>query len=203
MADLMWNVGDEGSELSVATPLVESLPDAVTQFSGESRAARRRKLRQAHLERLRSENLVLRGAADDTSGSLWREPISEGTVSTMQGDASVLPAIIWTLPSSGVPKFNPELRSVWGEHAVALTCAQRKQLQQKVLLSKANPASEAEREALAKEGTILFFQLRILDDPVSRKECVSLLLSPCYAGLYGRCERYDLQQELQGGPRFK
>ncbi|CAE8615347.1 unnamed protein product [Polarella glacialis] len=70
---------------------------------------------------------------------------------TMQGDVCALPVIIWTLPSSGVPKFNPELRSVWGEHAVALTCAQRKQLQQKVLISKANPASEAEWEALAKE----------------------------------------------------
>ncbi|CAE8604627.1 unnamed protein product [Polarella glacialis] len=104
-----------------STPLVESSPDAATQSSGESRAARRLKLRQAHLERLRSDNLVLLGAADDSSGSLRREPLSEGTVNAMQGDASVGPTITWTLPSSGVPKFNPELRSVWGEYAVALS----------------------------------------------------------------------------------
>ncbi|CAE8737847.1 unnamed protein product [Polarella glacialis] len=125
----------------------ESLPDAVTQSSGESCAARRRKLRQAHLERLRSDNLVLLGAADDSSGSLRREPFSEWTVSAMQGDDSVLPTIIRTLPSSGVPKFNPEL--------------------------------------------------------LIRKEYVNLISSPCYSGLYGRCERYDLQQDLQGGPRYK
>ncbi|CAE8724038.1 unnamed protein product [Polarella glacialis] len=128
----------------------------LTQSSGESRAARRRKLRQAHLERFRSENLVLLGAADHCSGSLRREPFSEGTVSAMQGDASELSAIIWTLPSSGVPKFNPELRCVWGEYAVALTCAHRKQLQQKVLSSRASPASEAEWEARTKEGTFFF-----------------------------------------------
>ncbi|CAE8625472.1 unnamed protein product [Polarella glacialis] len=186
-----------------STPLVESSPDAATQSSGESRAARRRKLRQAHLERLRSDNLVLLGAADDSSGSLRREPLSEGTVNTMQGDASVGPTITWALPSSGVPKFNPELRSVWGEYAVALNCAQRKQLQQKALSSKAHPASEAEWEAATKEGTILFFQLKFLDDPIIRKECVNLLLSPRYSGLYGRCERHDLQQELKGGPRYK
>ncbi|CAE8589605.1 unnamed protein product [Polarella glacialis] len=93
-----------------STPLVESSPDA-TQSSGESRAARRRKLRQAHLERLRSDNLVLLGAADDSSGSPRRGPLSEGTVNTTQGDASVGPTITWTLPSSGVPKFNPELRA--------------------------------------------------------------------------------------------
>ncbi|CAE8701663.1 unnamed protein product [Polarella glacialis] len=191
------------TELAATDGGTESVPDAVTQSSGESRTARRRKLRQAHVERLRSTNLVSRGASDDSSGSLRREPFSEGTVSTMQCDVSVLQVSFWTLPNSGVPKFNPEVRPVWGEHAVALTCAQRKQLQQTVLISKANPASEAEREALAKECAILFFQLHFLDDSDIWKERADLILSPCYAGLYGRCGRYDLQQVLQGGARYK